>query len=136
DELLDEARGGAESFESRTRKEIAELEAKAEADPGDTGNYVQIGNLYRKLREWESAAKAYQKGLDASGGTANDIKILLMDCHIEPYRERLDLIKDRSEKLDKKAPDAAAKFKKLKEQYTACRNEIIRRELDLYRFRT
>lgn len=136
DELLDEARGGAESFESRTRKEIAELEAKAEADPGDTGNYVQIGNLYRKLREWESAAKAYQKGLDASGGTDNDIKILLMDCHIEPYRERLDLIKDRSEKLDKKAPDAAAKFKKLKEQYTACRNEIIRRELDLYRFRT
>lgn len=135
DQLLEEARGSTDSHENRLRKEIAELEAKAEKDPDNGGVYVQVGNLYRKLREWEPAYKAYQKALHASGGTDQDVKVLMLECQIEPYKERLELIKQRSEQLDKSQPDAAAKFKKLKEQYTACKQEIVKREIEMYRFR-
>lgn len=136
DKLLEETRGGAESHEVRIRKEISELQEKAEKEVDNSGLYVQIGNLYRKLRDWEEAHKAYRQALQSAGGMDNDVKVLMLECQIEPFKERLDLIKQRSEQLDKKDPNAAAKFKKLKEQYDACRKEILKRELEMYRFRT
>jgi tetratricopeptide (TPR) repeat protein len=57
------------SPEERAKSEIAALEAKIAADPANANLYVQLGDRYRDLPDPQKAIAAYQKGLDATGGS-------------------------------------------------------------------
>ena len=57
EELLDEARGGTDSYENRVHREIAAFEKKLEGDAGNPTLYVQIADNYRKLGQFDKANK-------------------------------------------------------------------------------
>lgn len=125
----------AETPETRARKEIAQLEAKLDADPANVGLCVQIGDLYRRLNEYDKAASFFQRGFDATSGADFDIKIRLLETQIEPFKQNRAVIEGRLRSLDRNASDAAEKEKKLKAHYNAFTREILGREIDLYKFR-
>lgn len=127
--------GGGDSPEARTRKEIAQLMTRLESDPTNAGIYVQLGDLYRKMADFDQAAAMYQKGLDATGGADFDIKARLMEARIDPLKRNLQVVKTRIEQLDRSQPDAEEKAKKLQAQGSAFTTEIIRREIEFYRFK-
>jgi tetratricopeptide (TPR) repeat protein len=121
--------GGAETPEGKLRKEIAQLEAKTQADPGNAALYTQIGHLHRKLEDFDQAAAAYQKSLDATGGADFDVKGFLLDAQIDKLRKNRKILKDRIDQLDPANPDPE-KEKKLKAQFNAYNDEIINREVE------
>lgn len=124
------------SAEDRAKAEIAELETKLAADPASVNLWVTLGDKYRNLNQTEKALAAYQKGLDATGGGDLDLKGKILECQIDPFRRNVQILKERRGKLDPNDPEARDKALKLQGQYKANLAEIIKREIELYRFKT
>lgn len=125
-----------DTAEARLRREVLQVKEKLEANPANAGLCLQLGDLYRKLGDFDAATKAYQQGLDATGGADLDLKARILDCQIDPLRQNLAVVRQRLESLDPKATNAAEEEKKLKSQFNAFSVELIKREVELYRFRT
>lgn len=130
-----DTRTAAETPEKKARREIAALEQRIEQEPPTPSLYSQLGELYQRVDDFEKAAAAYKKALDASGGADFDLQTKIIYCQIEPVRNNLRILKERIESLDRQQPDAAEKEHKLKAQYNATNGELIRREIEMYRFR-
>lgn len=124
------------SPEERLKADIAALEAKIAEDPANVNLYVQLGDKYRDLPDAEKATAAYQKGLDATGGGDNDIKVKIQETQIEAFQRNVALIESRFNSLDKSAADYREKATTLKKKHQANRAEIAKRQVALYRFKT
>lgn len=136
EQVLQEQRGGAESFEARTRRQIAQAEAKLANSPDVPGLYLEIGDCHRTLREFDKAIEVYQRGLDKTGGRDPDLRMRLLDARIDPVRAKLDAVKDQIAGADRRAGGAAEKLQKLTGQRKALEAEIVKREVELYQFET
>ncbi|MFO0947692.1 MAG: tetratricopeptide repeat protein [Planctomycetota bacterium] len=127
--------GAGLSPEERARAEIASLEAKIAADATNISLYSQLGDLYRRQNATEKALAAYQKGLDASGGTDIDLKVKMLEAPIEHFKRNLQIVKTKFEQLDANIPDQREKKEELKTKHNAILAEIAKREVELYRFK-
>lgn len=124
-----------QTYEERVRSEIEALQARLADEPANVSLHLDLAESHRKLGDYTAAAKSYQQALDAAGGGDPDIRARLLDCQIQPLRQNLEVIKDRLEKADPAAPDAAERAQKLRVKQRAFEAEIVKREVELYRFR-
>lgn len=122
--------------EQRIKKEIHGLEATLAKEPTSINLLVQIGDLYRRLPDHDKAAECYQKGIDASGPAGNpDLKLKLLDCQIEPLKRNREIVDARRRSLERTDPDYAEKINKLNLQFTAFSIQILRKEVEFYRYK-
>lgn len=126
---------GAESFEDRLRREANEILERLRADPTNSSIYVQAGDAFRRLGDLEQSVKLYQRGYDVTEGRDQDIKVKLLDCQIDRYRRKQEQLKEQIDRFDRSAPDARERAEQLKQAYAVCNAEVVKREVELYRFR-
>jgi tetratricopeptide (TPR) repeat protein len=106
-------------------KELAHLQGRVQANPGNPTAFLQLAGYHRRLEHFDQAREVLVRGLAATGNNF-DLALELLDLDIEPFR--LDLaIAD--EKL------RAQPTVELKQIRAGLVKEINTRELDYYRRR-
>jgi tetratricopeptide (TPR) repeat protein len=125
-----------DSIEARAKRELDIIEAKLKADPNSVSVLIQLGDYHRKNEDFEKAAGLYDKAVSLSPGDNPDLRLRLFDCRIEPWKRKRDQVQAAVNGLDKSAADAREKFAKLKAQFDQARSEILKREIELYKYRT
>jgi tetratricopeptide (TPR) repeat protein len=107
-------------------KELTNLLARLQANPGNATAYLQVAGYYRRLEQLDNAREILMQGLSA---TANhfELALELLDIEIEPFRRDLAVAE---EKLHQK-PDSVD----LQRIRAGLQKEVNARELDYFRQR-
>lgn len=114
----------------RANREVANLQARIDADPKDVHAYVQLATFYRRRDQFDKAREILQQGLQPTGNHF-EVAIELADLEIEPFRKNLEVA---DEKLKKK-PDNEKVLgirAKLVREISARELDIIRQKADRY----
>ncbi len=115
---------GGSAPTDRASREAVPLRARLQADPTNTGLYVQLSAVYRRHNELEQARAVLQTGLGPTGN-AFELMAEMTDLEIEPFRQNLALTEERY----KAHPDD----EELRTLRIRLRKEINTRELELHR---
>jgi tetratricopeptide (TPR) repeat protein len=110
----------------RVAREAAPLRARLQADPTNTGIYLQLAALYRKAGDIERAAKVLRDGLGPTGN-AFELASELTDLEIEPFRRNLAVAEDKLR--------ATPEDRELRKIRLHLRKEVNTRELELHRLK-
>jgi tetratricopeptide (TPR) repeat protein len=116
--------GSMPALQERLLREAAPLRKKLEADPTNTGIYLQLVVLYRRNSDLDEARAVLREGLAATGN-AFELAVEQADLEIEPFRRNLAIAEERL----RQSPDDA----ELRTLQGRLRKEINARELELFR---
>jgi tetratricopeptide (TPR) repeat protein len=105
-------------------EEASPLRALLEADPTNSGLYLQLARLFRRLGESRRARAVLQEGLAATGNAFN-LAVELTDLEIEPFRVNLTIAEEQF--------NARPQDEELRRLRLRLRKEVNTRELELMR---
>lgn len=109
-----------------TPRELANLEARIQANPNSATAYLQLVQYYRRADQLDRAREMVVKGLAATGNHF-ELALELLDLDTEPFRRDLAVAEERLQE----DPDSA----ELQRIRAGLVKEINARELDYYRQR-
>ncbi len=124
-----------DSLESRAQREVTALQKRIDADPKNGGLYIQMGDALRRNEAYSKAVEAYKKAIELSPGGNADAQTRMYEAMIEPLTLSVAEIKDQFKSLDQSKSENVPKLKALQTKYKETASELIKTEVELYRFR-
>lgn len=101
------------------------LERAIEKDPTDTEKVIELSDIYAREEQYESAERVLNIGIQASPGDI-PLRERMEDVQIRFHRQKLEIAKKQAE---------AERTPKAVELYNKLREELILKEIEIYRSR-
>ena len=124
----------AETPEQKERRELKELEAKAAAEPTNAILHMQAGDGYRRLGDYDAAARIYDAGFKSCGNDP-ELRQRFLEARLEQFKERREQGQKARVKLDKRAPDHLQKLAGIDKALTQIDALIDKTDLELLHVR-
>ncbi len=127
--------------QDRLTRETEALHRRIAADPTEPSLYVQLAAIYRRYQQWDRAKAVLEQGLGPTG-QAYPLQIELLELELEPVRQNLAMVEARLQRLQaaaneqEDAPPDELSLTELQQLRQQLQQEILRREVDLFRLKS